>query len=170
MNRHVLAYVLFRVLRYGPGGRPAFKANFYRSDNKRLHYAVGDGGTLWVVTGVPTSEGPNIYALASKLADCEIVPDDEVDMLPMPKLGRHAVHARDAEHTHHFSFKPTNVLDISSELLQLRFTTGRPISHPSKTAFRLRSFPVLTDDSVELLERLERKIRYGRKVLISYAR
>ena len=171
MTRNAMAYVLFPVLR-GPYGKPDFQAKFYRSRSRRLHTAVGESGTLWVVTGMPAETGRNRYVLAYKLVDCELVPPEQAHhFLPLTEAaGVYIVRARDARRTYHFSLKPDRRADITPYLTGLRFTSGNPISEPSKTALRLRSFPVLTEESAVLLERLERKARYGRRIVISYAR
>ena len=51
MGTHAMAYVKFGLLRQGPGNHPAFRANFYRSNDSNIK-KLYDGGTLWVVTGL----------------------------------------------------------------------------------------------------------------------
>jgi hypothetical protein len=98
------------------------------------------------------------------------VPEDQIDELPYKDYGQYAVIATDAEQTHHFSFKSTTVRDFTSEFLQLRFLDKKPISSASKIGWWLRGFPEPDARSVELLMWMERKLRYGRRVLISYSR
>ncbi|MFQ5793678.1 MAG: toll/interleukin-1 receptor domain-containing protein [Candidatus Bipolaricaulia bacterium] len=169
MSRHALAYVNWDILRRGPGGHPAFRANFYRSKSKVI-YKLASGGTLWIVTSVVNSNGQRIYTLAYKLAGCMAVPKEQMDQIPYKNYGKYAVIATNAEGTYHFSFKSTTVRDFTSELLKLRFTNKKPIQSASKIGWWLRGFPEPDARSVEQLIWMERKLRYGCRVLISYAR
>jgi hypothetical protein len=169
IGRHALAFVKWDTLRSGPGKHPAFRANFYRCDDPHIHKLDG-GGTLWVVTSLKNSEEKRIRTLAYKLAGCMAVPQEEIGQLPFPELGQYAVIATDAEGTHHFSFKRTTVHDFTSELMALRFTNKKPIGSEDKIGFWLRGFPEPTEESIKLLTWMERKLRYGRQVVVSYAR
>jgi hypothetical protein len=169
MSRHALAFVKWDTLRSGPGKHPAFRANFYRCDDPHIHELDG-GGTLWMVTSLVNSEGKRIHTLAYKLAGCRTVPQEEIGQLPFPELGQYAVIATDAEGTHHFSFKRTTVHDFTSELMALRFTNKKPIGSEHKIGWWLRGFPEPTEESIKLLTWMERKLRYGRQVVVSYAR
>ena len=169
MSRHALAFVEWDTLRSGPGKHPAFRANFYRCPNRRI-YKLDGGGTLWLVTSLKNNEGKRIHTLAYKLAGCMAVPQEQIGQLPFPELGQYAVIATDAEGTHHFSFKRTTVHDFTSELMALRFTNKKPIGSEGKIGWWLRGFPEPTEESIKLLTWMERKLRYGRQAVISYAR
>jgi hypothetical protein len=187
MAEHVLAYVTLAELGYRqlklPGSRrgrytsPAFKANYYRSASPRLHRSVHAGDTLWVITSTPNKKGPNTYVLAYKLANCQVIPVEEVNiLLPPPseadRKRLYAVRMRDDKASYHFPIlKKRRAVLSDDDLRRLRFTNAiRPIQDPRKqTVACLYNFPVLSQESAALLERLERKSRYGRQVVISYA-
>jgi len=68
MGRHALAYVKWDVLRRGPGGHAAFRANFYRSDDPHIH-ELDDGAhsLTYNVTGgtMPTDEQMTLDEVSS---------------------------------------------------------------------------------------------------------
>lgn len=176
MLQHVLAYVRFDQLRGPdwdhPGNQPAFESRFYGSRSPKLHQSLGKGGTLWLATGIPAKKAPTTYALAYKLADCELLmPEEAVRRLPEAYLcGQYAVLAHDMEHTYHFSLKRQKRADLTDYIPLLRFVNCKPVTNPKYFPAWLYNFPILTQESIDLLERLERRSRYGREIVISYAR
>lgn len=176
MPQHALAYVRFDQLRgpgwEKPGNQPVFTARFYSASSPRLHQSVGEGGTLWLVTGIPVKKAPVTYTLAYKLAGCELLsPVEASRRLPEAYLsGKYAVLAHDIHHTYHFSLKLQHRADLTAYIPLLRFTNCKPVTDPRHFPTWLYNFPVLAGESIALLERLERRSRYGREVVISYAR
>ncbi len=115
-------------------------------------------------------EGDRAWTLAYKLAGCVKVPADQIDELPMSELGRYAVIATDPIGTAHYSLSGTVARDFSEHFLRLRFIDKKPIATRARIGWWLRGFPTPDEESVKLLTWMDRKIRYGRRVLMSYAR
>jgi len=153
--------VKWKVFRPGAGSELFTRSYFYASRQKRLVNLVGDGGTLWLVTSRRKKGEPRRYHLAYKLVNCIAAPPWEEKA---EAFGRFMVRARDWDHSVHFPYN-----DATDTLLRVRFTTGKPVTDPSKIGVRLLSIPQLTSDSIDLLERFQQKIFSERTVFISYA-
>ncbi|GAB6909570.1 hypothetical protein DESC_830028 [Desulfosarcina cetonica] len=118
----------------------------YRSRQERLARLVGNGGTLWVVTSRTDADGNRRYQLAYRLEAVEIV------SRPMPvetkaSIARdYVVRAPTAQDVLQFPLH-----DATQTLLQLTFTTGRPMEAPGDIGRRLQSIPQLSAADVDRL-------------------
>jgi pimeloyl-ACP methyl ester carboxylesterase len=141
------AMVMIRWDAWFPEGSDAPRHfDTYRSRQDRLAMLMDNGGTIWVVTSRKDAEGNRRYQLAYRLEDVDIV------SRPMPVKTKASI-ARD------YVFRaPTarNVLqfplhDATQTLLQLNFTTGRPMEAPGDIGRRLQSIPQLSVADVDRL-------------------
>lgn len=159
--RHAAAMVAWKTFRQGStGGQAVFD---YGSNQGRLLGLVGDGGTLWLVTSTRRRGEPRQYHLAYKLTDC--APIDPAHSIHSGTDFDYVVRSGDFRTSRHFPFN-----DATSTLRRLRFTSGRPMAETTNIGLRLLSIPELTSVDVELLERLQHRIEYGRNVFLSYSR
>lgn len=161
MTQHAVAMVKWDVFRpsRGTGGAAVYD---YGSDQKHILQSVPEGGTLWLVTSRPQRGRPRRYHLAYKLVNCT-----KVDSSQSLFSGRwkHVVRAKDWAQSRHFRYN-----DATDTLRRLRFATGRPMSEVQNIGLRLLSIPALTNEDVELLDRLQHKIENSRAVFVSYSR
>jgi hypothetical protein len=152
-----MANVRWSVFRPGDSGG---LSHDYGSDRRRIENAVGDGGTLWLVTSRRTAGAPRTYHLAYKLVGCR-----PIDPAGSAFSGRYRYVVRASKGAKHFG------LNDATELIRdLEFTTGRSMAEVSNVGMRLASVPNLTESDIELLESFEHRLDMGRSVFLSYAR
>ena len=155
-----IAMVKFSVFRSTDENREKFgKAYWYKSKNKRLVDLVAKGGTLWVVTSLKKGD-QRTYSLAYKLVDCS--PLESTD-LTKDAFGRYGVIGK-IKSSDHYGMNAMN--DV---LMELEFDPAKPINNNKVIGLSLLSIRKLTKRDEALLKTYEEKVKFGKKIFISYA-
>ena len=160
--RHAIALVNYNFFKSTPENNERYgRANWYKSNQKRLMEIVANGGALWVITSLKqTKNTARIYSLAYRLMNCKPLQltDPTKDL-----FGKYGVQSKfkDSEH-----FGLNNMNDI---LLSLIFKPYKPIKHKSKIGNSIQTIRELHASDINLLNDYVEKIKFGKQIFISYS-
>lgn len=158
----MIALVKYNFFKSTPENNERYgRANWYKSNQKRLIEIVANGGTLWVITSLKqTKDTTRIYSLAYRLMNCKPL---KLTDPTKDRFGKYGVQSafKDSEHFGH-----NNMNEI---LLSLSFKPCNPIKDKSKIGNSIQTIRELNASDINLLNDYVEKIKFGKQIFISYS-